>query len=93
MCYELLDYDNFGFENDFSHQGIIEYYNGSWTDWELIHWFELCMTYLQEKIRKLLDEPIDSWNNKLIGSLNFYVNNKTIKHLVDYLYKQFKKLK
>lgn len=59
---------------------------------KMIHWFEFCMTYLQEKIRKVLNKPIDTWNNRLIGKLSFYFNNKTVNHPIDYLYEEFKKL-
>ena len=57
-----------------------------------IHWFEFCMTYLQNRLVFLLKEPIDTWNNVLIGKLHFYFENKTVNHLVDYLYEEFRKL-
>jgi len=46
----------------------------------IIHWFEFCMTHLQEKILK--------WGAEELGSEAIDGNI----HLVDYLYKEFKKL-
>jgi len=57
-----------------------------------IHWFEFCLTHLQQRLCKLLQEPIDSWNNKLIGKTYFYSQTEN-NHIIDYLYSEFKKLK
>ena len=46
----------------------------------IIHWFEFCMTHLQEKILK--------WGAEELGSEAIDGNI----HLVDYLYEEFKKL-
>lgn len=79
MCNKLLKYDNFGFENGFSKYGLIEYYNGSWINWELIHWYELCDTSIS-----VLLFPMKSylWKEYLVKNM----------HPIDYLYEEFKKL-
>ena len=53
----------------------------------IIHWFEFCMTYLQDKIKQLNGfENNPDCDAELMSC--WYES-----HLVDYLYEEFKKLK
>lgn len=64
----------------------------------VVHWFEFCMTYLQNKLYKERFKAektlaVDTWNNALVGALYFCFNHsQTKKHPVDYLYEEFEKL-
>ena len=58
-----------------------------WNSWYRINWFEFCMTYLQDKIKQLNGfENNPDCDIELISC--WYES-----HPVDYLYKEFKKLK
>ncbi|HEX8586098.1 MAG TPA: hypothetical protein VF680_17025 [Allosphingosinicella sp.] len=51
-----------------------------------IHWFEFCMIHLSEKIYTKKGKIMSGYFN-IIHNLNF-----TKKHIIDYLYEEFKKL-
>ena len=57
-----------------------------------IHWFEFCMTHLADKMLQLGELP--NYNNKLNYEFNSILQSSWWEsHPVDYLYKEFKKLK
>ena len=68
-----------------------------------IHWFELCMTHLAEKILNPEDKFNDNIKNKFTdffintSSYSWFIQDPGIResfsaHPVDYLYEEFKKL-
>ena len=64
---------------------ISEYYH----DAEIfIHWFEFCMTHLSDKLASLKEES----RLDIIKAADFYERNEH-KHLVNYLYEEFLKIK
>lgn len=71
-------------------------FNGEGNKLIFIHWFEFCMGILQNKVYNKLAKintlGIDTWNKDLIGNLYRYKSTMS-NHLVDYLYKEFKKSK
>jgi len=98
MCKELFPEDVFSFNNDCAEDGMIDRnFAGNnvkpvkrlhWNDeGSHFHWFELCLTYLFEKIF-VSPNGYESVND-YIGMNSVY----TIGHPVDYLYEEFKKLK
>lgn len=95
MCKVLFPEYTYGFENDFSDIGIMEYYTNV-EDWKFIHWFEFCMTHLANEIiykeEKTLRTCENEHNFMLKQLMNVFYNEKGI-HPIDYLYKEFKKLK
>jgi hypothetical protein len=57
-----------------------------------IHWFEFCMTYLQQEMLTLGELP--NFNNKLDYEFHPILQSSWWEsHPVDYLYEEFKKLK
>lgn len=59
---------------------------------EGIHWFEFCMTHLADKMLQLGELP--NYDNKLDYEFNSILQSSWWEsHPVDYLYKEFKKLK
>ena len=57
-----------------------------------IHWFEFCMTHLADKMLQLGELP--NYDNKLDYEFNSILQSSWWEsHPVDYLYKEFKKLK
>ena len=68
---------------------------GLMSDEPIIHWFEFCMTHLLDRLHPDNDKQgKDNWSMDL--SDKDYVIFKIIvrkRHPVDYLYKEFKKLK
>ncbi len=70
--------------------------------YDKIHWFEFCMTHLITKIFESFEEDDESFYNRYINNgASFYgVGTKEMifgmleskKHLVDYLYQEFKNL-
>lgn len=66
-----------------------------------IPWLEFCLTSLQYKLynilyfRKATSLGIDTWNQNLMEKLFFhkFVGNGIVRHPIDYLYEEFKKLK
>jgi hypothetical protein len=82
MCKALFpDYDLYISENNI-HIG---------SDFLFIHWFEFCMTYLSIAISKIKNYPADLIDrNEFAKSI---IDETYSQHPVDYLYKEFKKLK
>lgn len=102
MCKELFKYDYFEFAGD----GLVEYYNYTWTNSKMIHWFEFVMTHLIEKLSELNNkwEDIPPYVSNVYSSANgkwnlytkfhfHYPKDIYKKHPIDYLYEQFKLLK
>jgi hypothetical protein len=87
MCKELFPETELSFESDLAEDGMIDINISKPNNLELIHWFEFCMTYLQDKLKELkcFEYEMDS-NLRLMEC--WYKS-----HPVDYLYKIFKKLK
>ncbi len=82
MCKALFpEYKHFGFENDYSDEGMMEYHNNDWNKMKLIHWYEFCHTQLVDKI-------FNKYNNKLQCIIDTWCGNP-----IDYLYEQFITLK
>lgn len=85
MCKTLFPEYDFGFDNDFSEEGILDYSIISEhkdklsREWKFIHWFEFCMIYLAKKVYK--SDGI---------TLTFKDDNNNV---IEFLYEQFKKLK
>ena len=103
MCKHFFPEYKFGFESDYAEiTNIINFHKPKtqqWHEWELIHWFEFCMTHLIEKILVMPDEdseyPFEEWSvdGFSCGSEDLiYQMNHSRKHPIDYLYSEFKKL-
>ncbi len=86
MCKVLFPEFTFGFENDISDLGILEYYTDS-PKWKFIHWFEFCINILPNKIEEKYK------GNTGTCTWGIYDGLIHDKHPVDYLYKKFKKFK
>lgn len=83
-------------------------FRDAWNQWIRIHWYEFCNTWLVEKIfnpipsaiqRDLKERMSDYfwksnvwWSEKYIGELDSD-GGVWCEHPIDYLYKEFKKLK
>ena len=71
-----------GWSNDYLVFGIEKPDNETF----VIHWFEFCMTHLQDKIRKMfIPEKSNSDEEYFTFTLEDILEN----HLIDYLYKEF----
>lgn len=102
MCKELFQEYTFGFENDYSDVGIMEWYSRNMEEnqeWQFTHWFELCMTHLVNRLyypdnkgqrdtrSKVEYFFFQSFIDSVEGATSGY------EHPIDYLYEQFLKLK
>ena len=95
MCNQLFTEDEFTFDNDLGDDGFIDRNflgknksNLMWDDeGSHFHWFEFCMTHLQDKIKQL--NGFENNPDCDIELMSCWYEN----HPVDYLYEEFKKLK
>lgn len=98
MCTKLFPEYTFVEWDLCGHEGNLKYYHKKWKSAKFIHWFEFCLTHLLREIcilRTNKDFGFDPWDfdkmmRKYIGKLLLYDEPK---HPVDYLYKEFKKIK
>lgn len=97
MCEVLFPEYTYGFENDFSEEGIMEYYNSK-ISWQFIHWFEFCYGPLLSAIFNHIDYPrkvawYDDTNGRVEFGNKFTWYNEEAGHPVTFLYEEFLKLK
>ena len=94
MCKKLFpEYPDLQFGVKEKHNWSKEYLVFGLTGNEpIIHWFEFCMTHLANKMIELGELP--NFNNKLdYDFFSILQSSWWESHPVDYLYKEFKKLK
>lgn len=91
MCQVLFPEYKFGFENDNSDLGIMEFYppNSKWKEVTFTHWFEFCLTHLVDKISNRF-EIINKENRQIIRDDLYHSIWKLNHNPIDYLYSQFK---
>jgi len=78
MSSRLFPAYDFGFENDYAEDGIMEYYEDP-RNWKFIHWFEFCLMVLQPKLNDI-DEL----------ECTYFQDYVEAPQLIDFLYKKFK---
>lgn len=103
MCFKLFKKEIHGLT--IQDNGFLNYSDTSkTTDYDdRIHWFEFCITHLVSKIFESFEEDDEDFYDRYINngaSFNGVGVNEMIfvmlssrKHPIDYLYKEFKKLK
>lgn len=59
LCKEFFPEYNWSFENDYADEGLIDYWlkGEPWHTWELVHWYQLCLTELSERIFNKINFP------------------------------------
>lgn len=96
MCKKLFpEYKHFGFVNDFSDEGIMEYHNNDWNKMKLVHWFEFTTKRLAPNLFvKKYNPKENDFEFYVTDDMTTFAENCIVydKHPIDYLYNEFTKI-